>query len=142
MIVRVKRCDLCEGLVRVLPLDVSDDAERNGGTHDQMLSFYDSNGRSAKYDLCDKCANSFLNWLNKRPEEQESAKEPEKMIPEKGDIKLVPGTKTHHSWTKEEDDFILYHSAGLSVKQLAYKFGVTTKAVYSRKHMLLNEKNK
>lgn len=59
---------------------------------------------------------------------------------EKHDIKLKPGTHTYHFWTKEEDDFILHHSAGMTAAQLAYKFGVTVSAVKTRKWMLATGK--
>lgn len=59
---------------------------------------------------------------------------------DKSAIKLKPGTHTYHRWTKEEDQFILYHSAGMTMNELANKFGVTLKAVIHRKHMILNGK--
>lgn len=59
---------------------------------------------------------------------------------DKSQIKLKPGTHTYHRWTKEEDQFIAYHSAGMTMKQLANKFGVTLTAVAQRKSMILNGK--
>lgn len=59
---------------------------------------------------------------------------------DKSKIQLKPGTHTYHRWTKEEDQFILYHSAGMTMNELANKFGVTLKAVIHRKHMILNGK--
>ena len=59
---------------------------------------------------------------------------------EKHEIKLKPGTHTYHIWTKEEDDFILHHSMGMTAAQLAYKFGATVPAVKARKWMLATGK--
>lgn len=93
------------------------------------------------YEICDDCALGLLDWMKKKdtavvkpPLEAPKALD----IPEKRPIKLKPGTRTHHIWTNEDDDFLLYHSAGLTVKQIAYKLGVTVCAVYNRKARLLN----
>lgn len=59
---------------------------------------------------------------------------------DKTKIKLKPGTHTYHIWTKEEDDFILYHSAGMTSNDLACKFGVTVGAINSRRYNLLHGK--
>ena len=59
---------------------------------------------------------------------------------DKSKIQLKPGTHTYHRWSKEEDQFILYHSAGMTMNELANKFGVTLKAVQLRKSMILNGK--
>lgn len=59
---------------------------------------------------------------------------------DKSKIKLKPGTHTYHIWTKEEDDFILYHSAGMTSNDLACKFGVTVGAINSRRYNLLHGK--
>ena len=59
---------------------------------------------------------------------------------DKTKIKLKPGTHTYHIWTKEEDDFILHYSAGMTANDLACKFGVTMSAVSSRRYNLLHGK--
>ena len=59
---------------------------------------------------------------------------------DKSKIKLKPGTHTYHIWTKEEDDFILHHSAGMTSNDLACKFGVTVSAINSRRYNLLHGK--
>jgi len=59
---------------------------------------------------------------------------------DKSKIKLKPGTHTYHVWTKEEDDFILHHSAGMTANDLACKFGVTVSALNSRRYNLLHGK--
>ena len=59
---------------------------------------------------------------------------------DKSKIKLKPGTHTYHRWTEEEDDFILYHSAGMTSNDLACKFGVTVTAINSRRYNLLHGK--
>ena len=59
---------------------------------------------------------------------------------DKSKIKIKAGTHTYHRWTEEEDDFILHHSAGMSINDLACKFGVTKKAMSARRYNLLNGK--
>ena len=58
---------------------------------------------------------------------------------DKRKILLKPGTRTHHSWTEEEDDFILNHSAGMTKAEIAMKLGVTVPAINSRKWKLLKK---
>lgn len=88
-------------------------------------------------ELCDECYDAIASYF----EMGEGAirmtnAEPVKHY--KDTICLTPGTRTHHRWTKEEDDFILHNSAGMTYAEMAVKLGVTKCAVKVRKSKLLN----
>lgn len=83
---------------------------------------------------------AVLEMARKHNESCEKPKTEVSTSVDKSKIQLKPGTHTYHRWTKEEDQFIAFHSAGMTMNELANKFGVTLKAVIHRKHMILNGK--
>lgn len=87
-------------------------------------------------ELCEECYEAIASYFEMGEGAIQMTKAP---VPHpKETIKLAPRTHTYHRWSKEEDEFLLYHSAGLSYADLAQKFGATIKAVTHRKRMLLN----
>ena len=90
-------------------------------------------------ELCNECYKGIATYFEMSDTPIQMREEPAPHP--KAGIKLAPGTRTHHCWTKEEDDFIKYHSAGLTKAQLAEKFGVTIPAINKRRWQLLSPKS-
>ena len=143
MRVLIRKCDRCGKTIS------EQTAKSNGIFKPEppkyIIEFSENTKESSEiceaHEICDECAISFLDWMKKKDTAvvKPPLDAPKTLdIPEKRPIKLKPGTRTHHIWTNEDDDFLLYHSAGLTVKQIAYKLGVTVCAVYNRKARLLN----
>lgn len=91
-------------------------------------------------ELCNDCYEAMASYFDMgdgkiRMSESDVTKD--KYDKEK--ISLKPGTHTYHFWSKEEDDFILNHSAGMTKKEMAMRLGVTVPAISARKWRLLKQ---
>lgn len=137
---KVKRtCDRCGSVISEMEFN-----EATKDTEHCTISLWDGKKQTTQ-DLCDACALAYLEWLtNFAPliKQELPTSIQENPVPKvnKSKIVLKPGTKTHHIWTEEEDDFILNHSMGMTNNDLACKFGVTLAAINSRKSKVLKQR--
>lgn len=145
MRVLIRKCDRCGKIISEETINKADIPMPMPGRY--TISFTEltksaenkAETTSDTYEMCDDCAVEFLDWMKKKDTRtvEPSLNAPKNLdIPEKQPYKLKPGTRTHHRWTNEEDDFLVYRSADLTTKQIAYKLGVSVAAVQARLYRL------
>lgn len=144
----IKKCDRCGAIISEQEFDRSNTHLLMPGKYSiefrELVQEAESKAetKTDAFEICDECAVAFLDWLKKKDAPVVKSKlldiPKDLTIPEKRPIKLKPGTRTYHTWTDDEDDFLLHHSAGLTLKQMAYKLGVTVAAVQCHRYRLLN----